>query len=196
MRVNKKLAALSTAAVLGIGLLASQGAGAEQPADAPPVAAVKSAEPEVTTPAPKKAEPKAEKAAPKAEAEKAAPKAEKPAPKAEPKAETPKKPAAKAAEAEVSLSAQNAVGSAESYLEYSGFSRKGLIGQLEYEGYSTADATYAADNVAVDWNEECAQSAQSYMDYSSFSKSGLADQLDYEGFSDSQIAHGLKAVGY
>jgi colicin import membrane protein len=189
MRINKKIAALSTAAVLGIGLVACQGVDAEPPVSAQPAAVVEAAEPEATTPAPKKAEPKADAKA----KTKAAPKDE---PKAEAKAAPKEEPKAKAAEPEVPLSAQNAVGSAESYLEYSGFSRKGLIEQLKYEGYSTDDATYAADNVEVDWNEECAEAAQSYMDYSSFSKSGLADQLDYEGYSDSQIAYGLKAVGY
>lgn len=94
------------------------------------------------------------------------------------------------------LSQQNAIRSAESYLNYSSFSRKGLIEQLEYEGYSNDDATYAVDNVFVDWNEQCAKTAQSYLNYSSFSRSGLYDQLEYEGFTSTQIEYGLAAVGY
>lgn len=39
----------------------------------------------------------------------------------------------------------NAVKKAESYLDYTAFSRSGLIEQLEYEGFSTEDATYAVD---------------------------------------------------
>ena len=39
----------------------------------------------------------------------------------------------------------NAKKSATSYLKYSAFSRTGLIGQLEFEGFSTADATYGVD---------------------------------------------------
>ena len=45
---------------------------------------------------------------------------------------------------------RNALGSAESYLSTMPFSYSGLIEQLEYEGYSTEDATYAADNCGAD----------------------------------------------
>jgi hypothetical protein len=67
---------------------------------------------------------------------------------------------------------------------------------LEFEGYSTADATYAVDNIIVDWNEQAAKKAESYLEFSSFSKSGLYDQLIFEGFSSSQANYGVKAVGY
>lgn len=96
----------------------------------------------------------------------------------------------------LTLSQQNAIEEAQSYLNYSGFSRTGLIGQLEYEGFSTEDATFGADNAGADWNAECAESAQSYLDYSSFSREGLADQLAYEGFLPAEIEFGLAAVGY
>ena len=85
---------------------------------------------------------------------------------------------------------ENAIESAESYLEYSSFSRQGLIEQLEYEEFSTADATFAVDHVTVDWNAEPVESAESYLEYSSFSKSGLIDQLEYEGFSSAQAQYG------
>ena len=38
-----------------------------------------------------------------------------------------------------------AVESAESYLEYTSFSKSGLIEQLEYEGFTPAQAQYGAD---------------------------------------------------
>ena len=94
------------------------------------------------------------------------------------------------------LAQQNAIEKAEDYLDYSGFSRSGLIDQLEFEGFSNEDSTFAVDNVDVDWNEECAEKAQSYMDYSSFSRQGLIDQLEFEGFTSSQIDYGIAAVGY
>ncbi|WP_329604319.1 Ltp family lipoprotein [Mycolicibacterium fortuitum] len=50
------------------------------------------------------------------------------------------------------VSQRNAVRTAKSYLSYTAFSRKGLIQQLEYEGFSTVDATFAVDSIAVDWN--------------------------------------------
>lgn len=98
--------------------------------------------------------------------------------------------------ATLTLSQQNAVREGESYLDYSGFSRSGLIDQLEYEGYSIADAEFAVDMIAPDWNLEAAESAQAYIDYSSFSRQGLLDQLLYEGFTPEQANFGVTAVGY
>lgn len=86
----------------------------------------------------------------------------------------------------------NARGSAESYLDYSAFSRQGLIEQLEYEGFSTDDAEHAVDALDVDWSEQAAKSAESYLEYSSFSLEGLIDQLVYEGFTDEQAEYGAK----
>lgn len=97
---------------------------------------------------------------------------------------------------ELTLAQRNAVKSAESYLSFTAFSRKGLIQQLEFEGYSTEDATYAVDHVTVNWNEQCARTARSYLEFTSFSRQGLHDQLEYEGFTEEQIEYGLQAVGY
>ena len=94
-----------------------------------------------------------------------------------------------------SVSQNNARESALSYVNYSAFSRTGLIRQLEYEGFSRSDATYGTDALNADWNEQAALSAQSYLDYSSFSRSGLIDQLIYEGFTKSQATYGVNAVG-
>ena len=90
---------------------------------------------------------------------------------------------------------RNAVDKAESYLSYSAFSRSGLIKQLAFEGFSNADATYAVDNITVDWTEQADKKAASYMSYSSFSRSGLIKQLEFEGFSSAQAAHGATSVG-
>ncbi len=90
---------------------------------------------------------------------------------------------------------ENARGSAESYLKYSAFSRSGLIGQLEFEGHSTEDASYAVDAVNADWNEQAARSAKNYLEYSSFSRSGLIDQLLFEGFTQSQAEYGVSTTG-
>lgn len=91
---------------------------------------------------------------------------------------------------------KNARATAKSYLDYTSFSYTGLIGQLEYEGYSTEEATYAADKCGANWNEQAAKKAKEYMDYSSFSRSDLVNQLEYEGFTSSQVEYGVKAVGY
>lgn len=96
----------------------------------------------------------------------------------------------------VSVSQANAAESAESYLRFSAFSRTGLIDQLEFEGYSNADATYAVDAVNPDWFEQAAKSAQSYLDFSSFSRQGLIDQLEFEGFTTEEAIYGVEAAGF
>ena len=90
----------------------------------------------------------------------------------------------------------NARKSAASYLRFSSFSRKGLIDQLLFEGYSNVDAVYGVDIQRADWNEQAKKSAASYLKYSSFSRSGLLDQLRYEGFTESEALFGVTAVGY
>ena len=93
------------------------------------------------------------------------------------------------------MSQQQAVRKAESYLSFSAFSRSGLIGQLEYEGFTTADATYAVDTVKVDWKAQAVKKAESYLKFSSFSKSGLIGQLEYEGFSTEDATYAVGEVG-
>ena len=97
---------------------------------------------------------------------------------------------------ELTLEEKNALKSARSYLSFMAFSRKGLIDQLEYEGFSTDAATLAVDSLNADWNEQAAKCAQSYLDVMSFSKSGLISQLKYEGFTAEQAEYGASAVGY
>jgi uncharacterized lipoprotein YddW (UPF0748 family) len=94
-----------------------------------------------------------------------------------------------------SVAQENAREAAESYLDTQAFSRKGLIEQLEYEGYSTKDATYAVGAIAVDWKEQAAKSAASYLDTQAFSRSGLIEQLEYEGFTHRQAVYGVNQTG-
>lgn len=96
----------------------------------------------------------------------------------------------------LTMGQKNALRSAENYLNALAFSHDGLIHQLEYEGYSTEDATYAADNCGADWNEQAAKCAKNYLDTMSFSRSGLIQQLEYEGFTPSQAEYGVSANGY
>jgi len=65
------------------------------------------------------------------------------------------------------LAQQNALESAQSYLEFMPFSRQGLIDQLSSEygsGYPLDVATWAADTVGADWNAEAVEAAASYLD--------------------------------
>jgi colicin import membrane protein len=84
---------------------------------------------------------------------------------------------------------------AKAYLAMSGFSRSGLIHQLEFEGFENSDAAQAVDSLNVDWNEQAVRKAEDYLAMSSFSKSGLTHQLEFEGFSSSQAAYGVANVG-
>ena len=86
--------------------------------------------------------------------------------------------------------------SAESYLSFMAFSYSGLIDQLEYEGYSNAEATYAADHCGADWYEQAARSAKEYLDLMSFSRESLIDQLEYGGFTYDQAVYGVEQNGY
>ena len=99
-------------------------------------------------------------------------------------------------EAPISLGEKNALRSAKSYLNYTAFSKKGLIEQLKFEGFSDSEANYAVNNVNVDWNEQAAKCAENYLRYTSFSKQGLIDQLKFEGFTQEQAEYGATAVGY
>lgn len=95
----------------------------------------------------------------------------------------------------LTASQENAIRTAQNYLEFTAFSRSGLIGQLEYEQYSTADATFAVDYLDVDWNEQAWLKAEEYLAFSGFSRQGLIDQLEYEGFTHDQALYGVNKAG-
>ncbi len=91
----------------------------------------------------------------------------------------------------LSSSQKNALSSASSYLNIMAFSYSRLIEQLEYEGFSSEDATFAADHCGADWNEQAYKSAKSYLELMPFSRDRLFDQLIYEGFSEEQARYGV-----
>jgi hypothetical protein len=93
------------------------------------------------------------------------------------------------------VSQTNARQKAADYLDYTSFSRSGLIDQLLYEGFSTEDATYGVDALGVDWMAQAAGKAADYLEYTSFSHSGLIDQLLYEGFSQAEAEYGVSTTG-
>lgn len=127
----------------------------------------------------------------------AATKAPEPAatPAAAPKPAAPKPVAPKPVAPALTFAQENAKGSAESYLDMSGFSKEGLVEQLEFEGYEEKDIVAAMATMKVDWNAEAAQSAEAYLAMTSFSRSGLIEQLRFEGYTAKQAAHGADSVG-
>jgi len=115
-------------------------------------------------------------------------------PTTEPTVDAAPEPPAPAAP-QLTVSQENAIEKAESYLAYTAFSKSGLVQQLKFEGFSSADADFAVANIQVDWNEQADIKAQQYMDQSSFSRSSLISQLKFEGFTAAQAAHGANSVG-
>lgn len=87
---------------------------------------------------------------------------------------------------------RNALGKAQSYLKAMAFSRKGLIEQLEFEGFTTDEATYGVDHCGADWKEQAVKKAASYLKSMNFSKNGLIEQLEFEGFTHEQAVYGVE----
>jgi hypothetical protein len=96
---------------------------------------------------------------------------------------------------------QNAARSARQYLNFTGFSRQGLIDQLSSpyaDKYAVQDATIAVDSLNVDWNAEAVQSAKSYLKFTAFSCQGLIDQLDSpygDKYTVAQATYGAQQAG-
>jgi hypothetical protein len=111
------------------------------------------------------------------------------------KAAAEKAAAREAAAAAGTVSQQNAVAKAADYLGFAAFSRSGLIKQLNFEGFSTSDATWGVDKQHADWNAQAAAKAKDYLDFTAFSRSGLIQQLEFEGFTASQASYGASQVG-
>ena len=75
---------------------------------------------------------------------------------------------------------------AQTYVDNENLSRESLIEELEFDGYSTTDAQWAADNVNVDWHLEASGVAAEALVYSAFSEEGLIEFLEYDGFTRKQ----------
>lgn len=73
------------------------------------------------------------------------------------------------------------------------FSFKGLVEQLEYEGYSHSDAAYGANRCGADWKEQAAKSAETYLAVMPFSRKELIEQLEYEGYTHEQAVYGAQS---
>jgi hypothetical protein len=97
--------------------------------------------------------------------------------------------------ADETASQRNARLKAGDYLDFTSFSRSGLIQQLEFEGFTPDDAAYGVDALNVDWNDQAAKKAAEYLDFTSFSHSGLVDQLVFEGFTRAQAEYGVSTTG-
>ena len=89
---------------------------------------------------------------------------------------------------------ENAIESAEAYSNIFAYSKKELIDQLKYEGFSEDIAECAAKSINANWKENCVRSAYSYLDLFSFSKKELIHQLDYDGFTPEEIDYAMNQI--
>ncbi|WP_392542466.1 Ltp family lipoprotein [Oryzobacter telluris] len=111
------------------------------------------------------------------------------------------KPAPTKAAPPVTTAQANALRSAENYLGLKGFSKKGLIQQLSSEygdGFAKADATWAAEHLDVNWNEQAVRAGQAYLDMKGFSRRGLIEQLSSEygdQFTVKQATYAVNKLG-
>ena len=109
-------------------------------------------------------------------------------------------PSDDASEPDVPREFDNALRSAQQYIDIMAFSSDGLYDQLtsEYgEGFTPDAAQYAVDNVDADWNAEAVESAEGYLEIMPMSRQELVDQLtsEYgEGFTPEQAEHAVSTV--
>jgi len=83
-------------------------------------------------------------------------------------------------------SQRKATALAKEYIFYRPFSRKSLIYQMKFEGFTASDAAYAVDHLTVNWNTQAYKRAQWWLEYRSFSQSALFGQLMFDGFTPDQ----------
>jgi len=93
------------------------------------------------------------------------------------------------------LGEKNAEKSALNYLRVMPFSYSGLVKQLEFEGFTRAEAVYGVDRCGADWNGQAAKSAVNYLRTMPFSYSGLVKQLEFEGFTHAEAVYGVDKCG-
>jgi hypothetical protein len=113
----------------------------------------------------------------------------------------PHNPAPEKKTPDVSVSQQQALEAAQSYVDTMEFSKAGLLDQLTSsagENFSQADAEYAVNHVDADWNSEAVEAAQGYMDIGGFSRASLIDQLTSpagDQFTKAQAEYAADQVG-
>ena len=89
---------------------------------------------------------------------------------------------------------ENAIESAEAYSNVFAYSKKELIEQLKYDGFSEDIAECAAKSINANWKENCVRSAHSYLEIISYSKEELIHQLDYVGFTAEEIDYAMNKI--
>lgn len=118
----------------------------------------------------------------------------------EPAKEEEPEPDPEPEEPEMTSGQENALRAGQNYIDIMPFSKAGLIRQLSSsagDGYSKADATFAANNVDADWNAEAVEAATNYLDIMPMSRDALIRQLSSSAgdqFTKAQAIHAANKV--
>lgn len=91
---------------------------------------------------------------------------------------------------------KNALAKAKTYLKIMAFSKKGLIKQLKFDGFTNKEAKYGVAKCGANWKKQAAKKAKEYLSIMAFSKQGLIKQLKFDGFTDAEAKYGAKKAGY
>ena len=87
---------------------------------------------------------------------------------------------------------REALADAHQYLGFEAFSFQGLITQVEFDGFSRAQATYGVEHSGANWNKEGLLSAKQYLTTQAFSTAGLVTQLEFDKFTAAQASYGAR----
>ena len=93
-------------------------------------------------------------------------------------------------------SQRHASAAARHHLAAAAYSRAGLVQQLVFDGYTTADARFAANNLGADWYVQAAIAAKEYVSLSAFTRPRLISALRTEGFTPQQASYGADQTGF
>lgn len=97
---------------------------------------------------------------------------------------------------ELTSSQEQALETAQQRTDREGYGRTALVQTLEFEdGFSKADATFAANNVSANWKEEAVERAQIRVDRDSpYLPTSLIAHLKQEGFSRAEATFAVDNV--
>ena len=88
----------------------------------------------------------------------------------------------------------SALQQAKSYLSSAPISRSALIAKLKAEGFSSGEATYAAENCKADWNKQAEKAAKNHLARHPVYLSLLVEQLELDGFTADEALNGATAA--
>lgn len=80
------------------------------------------------------------------------------------------------------------------YLASDSYSKKKLLEQLMYEGFTKGEAEYGVEAVMTDWNEQAFRCAKDYYALGFKAKQELMEQLESEGFTKKEAKQAVARI--